>query len=65
MGRHFESGMLAGVTAAVIWIAISLMVGMDMVMLGVWALIMLVGVAAITMIISNVRDKGARRVERA
>jgi hypothetical protein len=58
MGSNFSSGLLAGVTAAVIWISICLLVGgVDMGTVGLWALIFLVVGAAGTTLIANVISK--------
>ncbi len=57
MGSNFASGLLAGVTAAVIWISICLLVGVDMKTVGLWALIFLVVGTAGTTIIANVITK--------
>ena len=63
MGTNFSSGLLAGVTAAVIWISICLLVGADMTMVGLWALIFLVvGTAGTTLIANGIsRRKAAQR----
>lgn len=61
MGQHFTSGLLAGVTAAVIWISIGLLVAMAPTTIGLWALIFLVvGCLATILIASAV----ARSVDR-
>jgi len=57
MGINFASGLLAGVTAAVIWISICLLVGLDMETVGLWALIFLVVGTAGTTIIANAISK--------
>jgi hypothetical protein len=63
MGINFASGLLAGVTAAVIWISICLLVGLDPETVGLWALIFLVvgtvGTTAIAGVIS--RNRSAQR----
>lgn len=63
MGINFASGLLAGVTAAVIWISICLLVGMETQTVGLWALIFLVVGTVGTTIIANVisqRKSGQR-----
>lgn len=60
MRTHFLSGLVAGVTAAVIWLACAMIAGMTASTIGIVALIMLVVTTAITMAISN--SVGARRV---
>ena len=54
MGKHFASGLLAGVTAAAIWISICLLVGLNTQTIGLWALIFLVVGTIGTMIIATV-----------
>ncbi|MDN5761357.1 MAG: hypothetical protein L0H41_03420 [Microlunatus sp.] len=63
MGINFASGLLAGVTAAVIWISICLLVGVDMTTVGLWALIFLVVGTVGTTIIASVisKSKSAQR----
>lgn len=58
MGSNFVSGLLAGVTAAVIWISICLMVGMDTMVIGLWALIFLIAGTVITTVIAALISKG-------
>ena len=50
MGRYFTSGLLAGVAAAVIWMAVGLWVGLPPETVGMWALVFLVGTAVLTII---------------
>ena len=57
MGINFSSGLLAGVTAAVIWISICLLIGADMTTAGLWALIFLVIGTAGTTVIANAISK--------
>lgn len=57
MGNHFASGLLAGVTAAVIWASICLMVGIELATTGLWALIFLIAVTIITTIIAGLISK--------
>lgn len=57
MGIKFSNGLLAGVTAAVIWISICLMVGTDAETVGLWALIFLVIGTVGTVLISGVVEK--------
>jgi hypothetical protein len=54
MGINFASGLLAGVTAAVIWLSICLLVGLDLRTTGLWALIFLVVGTVGTTVIANV-----------
>lgn len=54
MGRNFSGGLLAGVTAAVIWTAVCMIVNMGAQTTGIWALIFLVGVTVISMVISMI-----------
>ncbi|MGO1974490.1 MAG: hypothetical protein ACTH2Q_16160 [Propionibacteriaceae bacterium] len=63
MGINFASGLLAGVTGAVIWISIGLLVGIDMKTVGFWALIFLIVGTVGTTIIANVisKSKSAQR----
>lgn len=58
MGRNFVGALLAGVTSAVIWMAFALIAGLDGVTIGVWSLVMLVGVLVISFIISTVVNRG-------
>ncbi|MGO1392378.1 hypothetical protein [Agrococcus casei] len=50
MGRFFTSGLLAGVVAAVIWMAAGLWVGLPPEAVGMWALVFLVGTALLTIL---------------
>ena len=50
MGRYFTSGLLAGAVAAVIWMSVGLWVGLPTETVGMWALVFLVVVAALTII---------------
>ncbi|WP_022916637.1 hypothetical protein [Ruania albidiflava] len=59
MGRNFSSGLLAGVTAATIWMAIALWQGMPTETVGMWALVFLIGTTLISTIISGIIVKGA------
>lgn len=60
MGRNFAGGLLAGVTAAVIWISICLMVDMPSETTGRWGLIFLIVVTAATIIISTQISKNKK-----
>lgn len=60
MGQYFTSGLLAGVTAAVIWISIGLLVAMTPTTIGVWALVFLVGGCLGTMLIASIIGRGSR-----
>lgn len=60
MGRNFAGGLLAGVTAAVIWISICLMVDMPSETTGLWVLIFLIVVTAATIIISKQISKNKK-----
>lgn len=53
VGKSFAGGLLGGVTAAVIWISIALMTDMDRSTVGLWGLIFLVGVTAVSTVISS------------
>ena len=64
MGINFTNGLLAGVTAAVIWTSICLMVGMEPKTTGMWALIFFVGGTVISTVIANVISRGRVGVER-
>jgi ABC-type transport system involved in cytochrome c biogenesis permease component len=57
------SSLLAGVTAAVIWTSVCLMVGVDTEVVGLWALVFLVAGTAVSAVISAVvsRTKGVPR----
>jgi len=57
MGRNFSSGLLAGVTAATIWMAIALWQGMPTETVGVWALVFLVGTTLISTVVAGVVAK--------
>ena len=59
MGRNFSSGLLAGVTAATIWMAIALWQGMPTETVGMWALVFLIGTTLISTIISGIIVKCA------
>lgn len=59
MGVNFANGLLAGVTAAVVWISACMMVGdMESKDVGLWALILLVIGTVGTLVISGVIGKG-------
>lgn len=65
MGKYFESGLLAGVTASVIWMSISFAVGgLEPRAIGLWSLVFLVIGLVGTMVISSAvgRSKQASRV---
>lgn len=64
MGRNFAGGLLAGVTSAVIWTSFCLLFGVGTTTGGLWALIFLVVVTAVTTVISNAvsKSKAAQRV---
>lgn len=57
MGAIFASGLLGGVTAAVIWTSVCLMAGMETKTIGLWALIFLVGCTAISTLIGSLVAK--------
>jgi len=54
--RDFASGLLGGVTAAVIWISITLMTDMDRSTVGLWGLIFLIAVTAISTVITKLKS---------
>ena len=58
MGRNFSSGLLAGVVAATIWMAVSLWQGMATEVVGMWALIFLVGTTIVSMVIGSLVSRG-------
>lgn len=62
-GSNFASGLLAGVTAAVIWTSICLVFGMETRSVGIWALIFLVvGTVGTTLIATMIsKSKLAQR----
>jgi hypothetical protein len=62
MGSNVVSSLLAGVTAAVIWTSVCLMVGVDTEVV-LWALVFLVAGTAVSAVISAVvsRTKGVPR----
>lgn len=66
MRHSFTNGLLAGVTAATIWIAIGLWLGSPLETVGMWALVLLVGVALVTAVINTVIARGHRedRIDR-
>lgn len=57
MGTKFTDGLLAGVTAAVIWISICLMTDVERKTIGGWALIFLVIGLVGTIVISTVVER--------
>jgi len=57
MGRNFNSGLLAGVTAATIWMAIALWQGMPTETVGMWALVFLVGTTLISTVVAGIVAK--------
>ncbi|WP_040158977.1 hypothetical protein [Nigerium massiliense] len=65
MGKHFTSGLLAGIVAAVIWMAAGMMVALQASAIGLGALVFLVGVCLITMIVAAAiaRSRGAQGAE--
>jgi len=60
MGSNFRSGLIAGVVSAVIWMSISLWVGITTETVGLWALVFLVVVTIVTMLIATGVSRGAR-----
>lgn len=60
MGKNFSNGLLAGVTAATIWMAISLWVGMPTQAAGMWAVIFLVATTLVAAVLASVIGRGAR-----
>ena len=60
MGKMFGSGLLAGVVAAVIWIAISLWVGIALETVGLWALVLLVGTTLLVTIVGGLLASGVQ-----
>lgn len=66
MGINFASGLLAGVTAAVIWTSICLLVGLQPQTAGLWALIFLVvGTVGTTIIASVISQRKAGQRSRS
>lgn len=63
MGTNFASGLLAGVTAAVIWVCISIWVGASAVTTGLWGLVYLVGVTIIVTIVASIIARRVREAE--
>ncbi|MBB2891794.1 hypothetical protein [Flexivirga oryzae] len=55
--RDFASGLLGGVTSAVIWISITLMTDMDRSVVGLWGLIFLIGVTVIATVITKMKSR--------
>lgn len=55
--RDFASGLLGGVTSAVIWISITLMTDMDRSTVGLWGLIFLIGVTVIATVITKMKSR--------
>lgn len=51
--KNFASGLLGGVTAAVIWMSIALMTNMDRSTVGLWGLIFLIVVTVVSTVISS------------
>lgn len=64
MGRNFSSGLLGGVVAAVIWMAIALWQGMAIETVGLWALIILVVTTIIATVISALIGRGTEAAAR-
>lgn len=58
MGRNLSSGLLAGVVAATIWMAVSLWQGIATETVGLWALVLLVGTVIITMVVAGAVSRG-------
>lgn len=58
MGRNFSSGLLAGVVAATIWMAVSLWQGMATDKVGMWALVFLVGTTIVSTVIAVIVARG-------
>lgn len=52
--ENFASGLLGGVTAAVIWMSIGLMADMDRSTVGLWGLIFLIVVTVVSTVITRV-----------
>lgn len=61
MGRNFSSGLLAGVVAATIWMAVSLWQGVATESVGMWALVFLVGGTLVSTVISGLVSRGTGR----
>lgn len=59
MSRYFTSALLAGVTAAVIWLGITIMLGFDTMTIGLWTLILLAGTTLIAFGIAAAVGRGA------
>lgn len=59
MGRNFSSGLLAGVVAATIWMAVSLWQGMATESVGMWALVFLVGTAIVSTVIGGLVSRSS------
>lgn len=51
--RNFASGLLGGVTAAIIWVCIALMVGLEVETIGLVGLILLVVTTIVAAVISQ------------
>lgn len=62
MGKHFQSGLLAGTTAAVIWIAASMWAGFDTKAIGMWAIAFLVGTCLLATIGASLGSKASNAV---
>lgn len=62
MGRNFSNGLLAGVVAAVIWMAIGMWQGIETETLGMWALVFLVGTTVVATLVGAMVS-GGRNVE--
>lgn len=63
MGTHFRSGLIAGAVSAVIWMSISLWVGIPTETVGLWALVFLVLVTIVTMLVATGVSRGAQSKE--
>ncbi|HIZ35036.1 MAG TPA: hypothetical protein H9815_04605 [Candidatus Ruania gallistercoris] len=61
MGRNFSSGLLAGVVAATIWMAVSLWQGMATETVGMWALVLLVGTTILSTVVAGVVSRSTGR----
>lgn len=53
MGGNFASALLAGVVASVIWLSISLWLGMTTSSAGLWSLVFLIATTVLSLVISN------------
>lgn len=60
MGSNFRSGLIAGAVSAVIWMLISLWVGIPTETVGFWALVFLVVVTIVTMLVAAGVSRGAQ-----